>query len=108
MVAFVNKARLDYMEMFCATSRSPIEDVGAKYWSKHNPDGVSYASEDGTLAGMCCLKHLKFDNPFLDSVLQLQSQKSHEELYPLYVERIGTGNIDAHLSHTYDEWNGHA
>jgi hypothetical protein len=46
MVAFVNKAKLDYMEIFCATSRSLAEEVGARYWSKYNPDGVSYASKE--------------------------------------------------------------
>ncbi|TIA68944.1 hypothetical protein D6C76_07988 [Aureobasidium pullulans] len=46
MVALVNKAKLDYMEVFCATSRSLVEAVGAKYWSRNNPDGVSYASHE--------------------------------------------------------------
>lgn len=43
MVALVNKGSLDYMEIFCATSRSLVEDVGAKYWCPNNPDGVSYS-----------------------------------------------------------------
>lgn len=46
MVALVNKARLDYVGIFCATLRSLIEDGGAKYWSPNDQDGVSYASHE--------------------------------------------------------------
>lgn len=46
MVAFVSKEKLDSMEIFCATSRSLVEDVGATCWSPTNRDGVSYASNE--------------------------------------------------------------
>jgi len=44
MVAFVNKTKLDHMNILCETSRHLVDKIGAKRSNPREPHGVHYAT----------------------------------------------------------------